>query len=267
MSNLTDAIPQFMGARIRRREDPALIKGQGKYVADIRLEGLLHTAILRSPYAHANIRSIDTAAAKAMEGVVAILTGAEINPQVIGALPMVVGLDDYEVKKNPPHYLLTEDKVRHVGDPVAVVVAESAYLAADALEAILVDYEPLPVVTSYEAAVAEGAPLLHENGHDNVAYKQTMGSGDVDAAFAAAETVIELTLVNQRLIPNAMEPRAVTAGYEADSDSLTVWSTTQIPHALRDDLVNMLGMPPEQVRVIAPEVGGGFGAKGNIYGE
>jgi carbon-monoxide dehydrogenase large subunit len=267
MPNLTNAIPQFMGARIRRREDPALISGQGKYVADIRLEGLLHAAILRSPYAHANIRSIDTAAAKAMPGVVAVLTGAEINPHVIGALPMVVGLDDYEVKKNPPHYLLTKDKVRHVGDPVAVVVAESAYLAADALEAIMVDYEPLPVVTSYEAALAEGAPLLHEDGDDNVAYKQSMGSGDVDAAFAQAGAVIELTLVNQRLIPNAMEPRAVTAGYQADSGSLTVWSTTQIPHALRDDLVTMLGMPPEQVRVIAPEVGGGFGAKGNIYGE
>jgi carbon-monoxide dehydrogenase large subunit len=106
MPNLTDAIPQFMGARIRRREDPVLISGQGKYVADIRLDGLLHAAILRSPYAHAKILSIDTTAAKAMEGVVAVLTGAELNPQVIGALPMVIGLDDYEEKRHPPHYLL-----------------------------------------------------------------------------------------------------------------------------------------------------------------
>ncbi len=261
-------VPQFMGVRVRRREDPALITGQGKYVADIHLDGLLYMAVLRSPYAHANILSIDTRNAEAVSGVVAVFTGADINPHLARPLPMIIGIDtddDFKEKQNPPRYPLTTDKVRHVGDPVAVVIAEDPYIAADALDTIFVDYEPLDTVTAPEAALAEDAPAIH--GDSNLAYRWFKEGGDVEAAFAKADTVVELRLVNQRLIPSAMEPRAVTASYDPTTESFTVWSTTQIPHGLRGALAGIFDLPEAQFRVIAPEVGGGFGAKGVTYNE
>jgi carbon-monoxide dehydrogenase large subunit len=259
-------IPQFMGVRIKRREDPALITGQGKYVGDIQLENLLHMAVLRSPYAHVRIRRIDTSRAKAMAGVVAVLTGNDVNPYLAKPLPMVIGADaNFAEMKTPAHPVLTTDKARHVGDPVAVVVAEDPYIAADALEAIVVDYEPLPAVTDPEAALAASAPVIHEG--NNRALEWRSGAGDVDTAFAEADTVVELRIHNQRLIPTAMEPRAVTASYDAETESFTVWSSTQIPHGLREDLAGILDVPEEKIRSIAPEVGGGFGAKSNVYSE
>ncbi len=267
MSTRAD-IPQFIGARIRRREDPALITGQGQYTADLQLEGMVYMAVLRSPYAHARILSINAETARSLPGILAVITAADIAPHLAKPLPMVVGMGEaYSEKKLPVRYPLCADKVRHVGDPVLSVVAESPYLAADALETISVAYEPLPAVTNPEVALTESAPVLHEEYNDNLAFRWSGAGGDVEAAFALADTVLELRVVNHRLIPNAMEPRAVVARYEVESDSLTMWSTTQIPHDLRNDVAQILALPEQKLRVIAPEVGGGFGAKGNVYGE
>jgi len=260
---------QFIGAPVKRREDPALITGQGQYVADISLDGMLHMKVVRSPYAHAKILRIATVGAELMPGVAAIFTGADVNPHLAQPLPMDVGMKSrkYSDVKQPGHYPLATGKVLHVGDPVAVVVAETAYQAADAAEMIWVDYEPLPAVVEPEAALVPDAPVLHEAWSDNVAFRWTDEGGDVDAAFAQADTVVELRLVNQRLIPNAMEPRAVVARYDETSASLTLWTTTQIPHKVKNAVAATLTLAPDQVRVIAPDVGGGFGAKANIYGE
>ena len=264
----TTGIPQFLGVRIKRREDPALLTGQGKYVADIHLENMLYMAVVRSPYAHARILSIDTSAAEAMPGVVAVLVGEDINPHMAQPLPMVIPIEkEFPESKNPRRYPLTTGKVRHMGDPVAVVLAESSYVAADAVEAVYVDYDPLPVVVTPEGAMAEDAPVLHEAWNDNIAYRWHKEGGDVDAAFANADKIIEFRLVNQRVIPNAIEPRAFLADFDPATESLTVWATTQIPHGVKEHLVELLELPPEKVRVIAPEVGGGFGAKGNFYNE
>ena len=260
---------QAMGVRIRRREDPALITGQGKYVADIQLENMAYLAVVRSPHAHARINSIDASAALEMPGVVTVLTGAELNAQLVRKLPMGIEVqtDKYTSQQDATRYPLATDKVRYVGDPVAIVVAESKYIAADAAEAVFVDYVPLPTVTDPEAALAPDAPLLHESWGSNLAFRWADGGGDVDGALANAEKVVELRIRNQRLIPNAMEPRAATANYDAANDLVTLWTTTQIPHGVQDEVSAMFGWPKEKMRVIAPEVGGGFGAKLNIYSE
>lgn len=265
----TAAIPQFMGVRIRRREDPALITGEGKYTGDLQLEGMLFMAVVRSPYPHARVRSIDTSAAKAMPGVVAVLTGAELNPQMANVLPVVAPAagPGYRDGHETPRMVLATDKVRCVGDPLAVVVAENRYLAADAADAVMVDYEPLPGVSDPEQALVPGAPLLYEAWGTNQAFRWQNSGGDVDAAFANAEKVVELRLVNQRLIPSAMEPRAVVAKYDQTTDELTIWTSTQIPHGIKNEVAPVLGIEPAKIRVIAPEVGGGFGAKSNVYAE
>lgn len=263
----TLAAPQFMGVRIKRREDPNLITGQGKYTGDIQLDNMLHMAVLRSPYAHARIQSIDVSAAKAMPGVVDVLTGADINSQLSGPLPMTIAFDAaYSNSHEIAHHVLTEGKVRHVGDPIAVVVAESPYEAADALDAIDVRYQPLAAVADPEKALAEGAPLIHDELGTNLAF-QWAGGNDVADAFAQAEHVTELRIVNQRLIPSAMEPRAVTANYDAATGGITIWTSTQVPHAVKDEVAKILGVDAENIRAIAPEVGGGFGAKSNQFSE
>lgn len=181
---------------------------------------------------------------------------------------MVIAMGDaFSVKKNPKHYPLTTDKARHVGDPVAILVAEDPYIAADAVRAIIVEYDPLPVVVDAEAALKADAPLVHDEWEDNLAFRWSTSGGDVEAAFAQAETVVEYRFVNQRLIGNAIEPRGVLADYNPQTESLTVWASTQIPHFVQSCLAGILGMPKEKVRVITPEVGGGFGVKGNVYGE
>jgi carbon-monoxide dehydrogenase large subunit len=263
------AIPQFMGVRIKRREDPALITGQGKYTGDIYLEEMVYMAVVRSPYAHARINRIDTSAAKAMSGVLGVFTGVDINPHLSGPLPMDIEMQglEYAEQRDARRYPLSMGKVRHVGDPVAVVVAESTYAAADAVDAVVVDYEPLPTIVDPEAALAGDAPLLYEDWGTNLAFRWLKAAGDVERAFAKAEKVVELRIANQRLLPSAMEPRAVTASYDAGQQQFTIWTSTQIPHNVQREVAKLLGVPKEQVRVIAPEVGGGFGAKGNIYGE
>ncbi len=263
-------IPQFMGVHVRRREDPALITGKGQYTADIQLEGALSVAFVRSPYAHAKILSIDSSDAVAMEGVVAVLTGADINPQLKGTVPSGMPVSDppYSEGKWPSRYPLATGKVLFVGEPVAVVVATDPYTAVDALEAIFVDYDPLPAVIDPEDALAEDAPLLHEDLDNNLAFRWgPIGDENISAIFDEAAHTIELRIENQRLIANAMEPRAAQASYDADAASFTVWSTTQAPHTLRDTLAGILDVAPDQVRAIAPEVGGGFGIKAPVYNE
>ncbi len=265
--NTQPPIPKFIGARVTRREDPALITGAGKYVADFALDGMLHMALVRSPYAHARVLGIDTSIAQGMPGVVAVLTAVSIHPHLQRPIPMVAGMGRrYRDAKKPERYPLATDKVRHVGEPVAVVLAETPYQAADAAEAVLVDYEPLPVVIDPQTAVSETTTLLHEQWSDNIAFRWESGA-EISAVFQQAEVVTELSLVNQRVIAHAMEPRAVLATYETTSHSYTVWASTQIPHGFREDIAPVLGVPTAQLRVIAPEVGGGFGVKANFYSE
>ena len=256
-------ISKFVGARIKRREDPNLIRGLGQYVDDVKLPDMLHAAILRSPYAHAKINRIDTDAACQYPGVVAVFTGAELRDQ-IGTLPTTA---DNPTLRIPKHYVLAVDKVCYLGEGVAAVVAEDRYRARDALDLIHVEYEPLAVVTDPEQALAPGSPVIHSEWSDNVAFRWEQKQGDVEKAFQQAHKVVTQKLVHQRLAPNAIETRGVVARYLAAEKKLTVWSSTQIPHLLKTHLAHMLNLPENQVRVIAPDVGGGFGSKLNVYAE
>ena len=256
-------ISKFVGARIKRREDPNLIRGLGQYVDDVKLPDMLHAAILRSPYAHAKINRIDTDAACQYPGVVAVFTGAELRDQ-IGTLPTTA---ENPTLRIPKHYVLAVDKVCYLGEGVAAVVAEDRYRARDALDLIHVEYEPLAVVTDPEQALAPGSPVIHSEWSDNVAFRWEQKQGDVEKAFQQAHKVVTQKLVHQRLAPNAIETRGVVARYLAAEKKLTVWSSTQIPHLLKTHLAHMLNLPENQVRVIAPDVGGGFGSKLNVYAE
>jgi len=256
-------VSKFVGAKVKRREDPDLIRGLGQYVDDVKLQDMVYAAVLRSPHAHAKIKSIDTAEARQRAGVVAVLTGADIRDQ-IGILPTTA---DNPTLRIPNHYVLAVDKVCYVGEGVAVVAAEDRYLAADALEVIEVEYEPLAAVTDPEKALAPGAPAIHAQWPDNLAFTWEQSQGDIDQAFTQADRIVKQKLVHQRLAPIAIETRGVVARYDAGEKRLTVWSSTQIPHLLRTHLAKMLNLPEERVRVIAPEVGGGFGSKLNVYAE
>ncbi len=259
----TDTATKILGARIRRREDPRLITGAGIYTDDLHLPGMAYMALLRSPYGHARINSIDTSQAKAVPGVVTVLTGKELAGK-IGNVPTAWLLPDTKI---PPHPPLASDEVHFSGDAVALVVAESRDAARDALDKINVEYERLPVVVNMEEAIKPGATQLHENAPNNIAFQWGVGGGDADAALASAEVRISQRLINQRLIPNAIEPRAVLAQYSPGLADMTVWSTTQVPYFLRLFIAALVGLNEARVRVIAPEVGGGFGAKLNVYPE
>jgi carbon-monoxide dehydrogenase large subunit len=253
---------KFVGQRVKRTEDPRLIKGLAHYVDDIRLPDTLHVAFLRSMYAHARITNIDTSEALNAPGVVAIYTGRDLGEK-IGAVPCASALPEL---KTPEHRPLASDKVYFVGHPIAAIVATDRYAARDAIDLIMVDYEELPVIVDPEEAAKGGAPI-HEKFGDNIAYKLTAGEGDVDAAFASSDHVIKQRIVNQRLAPVAMEPRGVLARYFPGEEELTLWSSTQIPHLMRTQVALMIGIPENKLRVITPEVGGGFGSKLNVYAE
>jgi carbon-monoxide dehydrogenase large subunit len=253
--------PRYMGQRIRRREDPRLITGSSTYVDDLKLPGALYMAVARSPHAHARLKRVNVEGARSLPGVVAAVTAADIAEAVTGPLPLEVDMSMFPGANIPKRGPLATDKVRYVGDPVAALVATGRYLAKDALEQVEADYEPLSVATDAEQALADGAPLLFEEFGTNRATHTTQQGGDVDSAFAQADRVVKLRLVNQRLFPTAMEPRAAAAEYHAGTGALTFWSSTQAPHALRTKLSQVLGLPENQLRVIAPEVGGGFGNK------
>jgi len=265
----TPVLPKLVGQRVKRREDPRLIQGRGTYVDDVKIAGMRHLAFKRSDVAHGRIRSIDTRAAEALDGVEAVFTGAQIARFLA---PMPIGTPF----PSPEHRAVAVDVVRFVGDPVAVVVACDRYVARDAADAVAVDYDPLPAVVDPEMT---GEPaLLHADFPNNVALgplpagtgvgrKGAVDDTAVDAAFEAADVVIAQRMVNQRLAPSSIEARGVVAHYEPGREALTIWSSSQNPHILRTFVAQMLGLGQDRVRAIAPEVGGGFGAKINVYGE
>jgi carbon-monoxide dehydrogenase large subunit len=250
---------RVFGSGIRRREDPRLLTGTARYTADFVLPGMAHAAILRSFHGHARVRGIDTSRAKSAPGVVAVFTGADVDG-ALQPIPCAWLVPNADLKVAPYRAMAT-DVVRYVGDAVAVVVAESDYQAHDALELIEVDYEPLPAVVDPQKATAPDAPQLHAEAPGNVAFHWTVAGGDVDAAFSSADVVIRDRIIQQRLIPTAMEPRGAVAQFTPATGELTLWNTTQNPHIARFILSAVTGVPEDRLRVVAPEVGGGFGSK------
>ena len=255
---------RLFGKSIKRREDPRFITGRGRYTDDLKLAGMTYAAFVRSPHARARVRKIDVATAKAPPGVVAIFTGKDMTG--VNSLPCGWLLPELKI---PPHPPLASDVAQYVGDPVAVVIADSQEAALDAAEAVQVDWEPLPSVTSTEKAAGPGSPKIHEVAPNNVAFRWQIGdAAATDAAFKSAATVVRKHIVNQRLVANAMEPRACVARYDDATDELTLWVTSQNPHVHRLLMTAfVLGIPEHKVRVIAPDVGGGFGSKIFLYNE
>jgi carbon-monoxide dehydrogenase large subunit len=263
-------LPKLVGQRVKRREDPRLIQGRGTYVDDIKIAGMQYLVFKRSDVAHGRIVSVDTSAARAMDGVEAVFTGAEIAKFV---RPMPIGTPF----PAPEHRSVAIDVVRYVGEPVAVVVGRDRYVARDAADAIDVVYETLPAVVDPEVGMTGQPTVIHQAFPNNIAVNAIPGGTGVsrngvddsaiNKAFADADVVISQRMLNQRLAPSAMEPRGVVAHYEPGKGTLTIWSSTQNPHMLRSYIATMNGLGEDQVRAIAPEVGGAFGAKTNIYGE
>src|SRR5262245_25229153 len=233
---------RIFGSAIKRREDPRLITGQGKFTDDFVLPGLLHLAVVRSPYAHARIRKIDPSVAKKRPGVLGVFTGQDMKDAGFGVIPCAWVIPNSEAK-TPTYPPIAIDVVRYVGNAVAIVVADDRYRAQDAAEAVRVDYEPLPAVVDAEKSARSGAPLLHSDVPGNQAFHWKVAGGDVDAAFKAADVVVKDRILNQRLIPNAMEPRAALAQYTPASGELTLWVTTQNPHIVRFLLSLDTGIP------------------------
>ena len=260
-----------IGVAVRRKEDQRFITGKGHYTDDINRPGQTYAYFLRSPHAHAKIKSIDTKAAAAAPGVVAVLTGTELAADKIGNLicGWMIHSKDGSPMKMSAHPALAGGKANHVGDAVAVVIAETLAQARDASEKIKVDYEVLPAVADPAAAQKPGAPQIHDVAPNNTIYQWHLGDPKaVEAAFKAAKHVTKLDIVNNRLAPNAMEPRVAIAEYDSGTGQLTLWNTSQNPHVARLVIAAFVGMAPEhKLRVIAPDVGGGFGSKIFIYPE
>ena len=260
-----------IGASVRRKEDFRFLTGQGRYTDDINRPGQLYAFFVRSPHAHAQIKGVNKAAAEAAEGVRAVFTGADMEADNVGSLPCgwVVTDRHGEAHKAPPHFPLARDKARYVGDHVAVVVAESYAAAKAAAELVEVDYGELPAAAETGKARDADAPLVHDDAPGNLCYDWVLGDeAEADAAFANAHHVTKIDLVNNRLIPNAMEPRAAIGDYDAGTDSYTLYSTSQNPHLLKLILCAfVLGISENKLRVIAPDVGGGFGSKIFCYAE
>jgi aerobic carbon-monoxide dehydrogenase large subunit len=258
------ATARLLGASIKRREDPRFITGKGNYTDDLKLAGMTHAVFVRSPHANAKIRKIDTTKAAKMPGVVAIFTGKDLAG--VNSLPCGWLLPELKI---PPHMPLAIDAARYVGDPVAIVIAESQSAASDGAEAVEVDWEVLPSVTSTEKAAAKGSPQIHEVAPGNVAFTWQIGdAAATDTAFKSAAVTVKKRIVNQRLVANPMEPRACVARYDEATGDWTLWVTSQNPHVHRLLMTAfVLGIPEHKVRVIAPDVGGGFGSKIFLYNE
>jgi carbon-monoxide dehydrogenase large subunit len=261
----------LIGARIQRKEDYRFLTGAGQYTDDVTLPGQAHAAFVRSPHAHAKIKSINTAKAKAAKGVLAVYTGDDVAAAKLGGLPCGWLITDVngQPMKEPPHPVLAQGKARYVGDQVALVVAETQSQARDAAELVEVDYEALPAVVDAVKARAKGAPVLHDIAPDNTCYVWALGDkGAVDAAFAKAAHVTKLEFVNNRLIPNAIEPRAANGSYSRADDSYTLYVANQNPHVERLLMTAfVMGLPEHKVRVVSGDVGGGFGSKIYLYAE
>src|SRR5438132_947021 len=262
MATTTTKTETFVGKRVRRREDPRLITGTATYVEDIQMPGMHYAVILRSPHAAARIRSIKAKQAEAASGVVCVFTGKDTKG--VGVVPCGIAMPDLRV---PQHNILATDRVYFVGHPVAVVVARDRYLARDAAELIEVDYDILPAVADPEKALAKGAPAVHPQWPDNVAFTYHQDGGNIDKAFAEADVVVKQRITSQRLVPMAMETRGVVAEWRGADRQLNLYTSTQIPHLVRTLVAGMLGLEENRMRVIAPEVGGGFGSKLNVYAE
>lgn len=260
-----------IGARVVRKEDKRFITGKGRYVDDIKLMGMTHAYFIRSPHAHAKVKGIDSSAALNMPGVVAVLTGQQLVDDKVGNLicGWAITSKDGSPMKMGAWPAMAPETVRFVGQAVAVVIAESKNLARDAAEAVVVDYEELPAVADMKAAIKAGAPQLHPEAPGNQVYDWVIGDeGATDAAFAKAANVVKLDVTNNRLAPNAMEPRAAIGDYDAAEEHFTLYTTSQNPHVARLVLSAFYNIAPEhKLRVIAPDVGGGFGSKIFIYPE
>ncbi len=262
---MTETARRYMGNSVPRKEDAALVTGRTNFVDEIHLPGMLHMALLRSPHAHAKITSIDASAAREHPGVVAVFTGEDFAEDWVVGIPC--GWPVTEDIKVPDHWPLAQGEVNHAGDGVAVVIAADRYTAQDALELIEVDYEPLPAVVDVEAALEPGAPLVHEQFGTNECYTWPLGTGDIEDAFSKADVVVRERYIQQRLIPSPIEPRGVVVTPEPAGDGFVVYTSTQVPHFVRDILGIMCGVPETKLRVVAPDVGGGFGSKLNVYAE
>ena len=238
---------KLVGKGIRRREDPRLLTGTATYVDDIQIPGMNHACIVRSPHAAAKIRSIDTKPALQIPGVIAVFTGPDVKD--VGPVPCGASLPGLRV---PDHRILAQDRVYYVGHAVAVVVASDKYIARDAADAIEVDYDPQPGVGDPELAMKAGAPLVHPEYGDNVAFRYHQEGGDVVKAFADADVVVKQRIISQRLIPTSMETRGVVANWNPGEKSMSIHTSTQIPHLARTLIACMLGMPENYLRLIAP---------------
>ncbi|TMB89495.1 MAG: xanthine dehydrogenase family protein molybdopterin-binding subunit, partial [Chloroflexi bacterium] len=253
-------MPPHIGRAVRRVEDERLITGRGRYAGDIKLDGTVHLAVSRSPLPHARIQAIDTAAAKAMPGVVAVWTASDL-PEI------APGLSDFGpsgiIQRGRP--ILNNEEVNYVGEAYAVVVAETAYQAHDAAEAIAGELDPLPGVGDVTTATADGAPKVHADMDNNTAHSSSTTFGDINAAFAPDSVTAKIRLSTSRVAGAAMEPRAVTASYE--DGGIKVWTSTQNVFGVKGAIASILGIPEAKVRVLAEDVGGGFGAKGSVFPE
>ena len=255
----------YIGSPVARKEDPELLTGQARFVDDIAIAGMVWMAVVRSPYAHARITSVDLTAAREAEGVVAAFSGADLADQWAGGLPCAWPVT--EDIKLATHWPLAVDKARYAGDGVAVVIADSRALAKDAAELVQVDYEPLPAVSDVEAALGDDAPILHDDLGTNHCYTWKLEAGESERLFAEAAVTVKERYYQNRLIPNAIEPRGVIVQPVPTQGEYTMWSATQIPHILRTTLTLVTGIPEAKLRIIAPDVGGGFGSKLNVYAE
>jgi len=263
---------KYFGAAVKRREDPRFLRGEARYVDDVKLPGMLHAAFLRSPHAHARIVGLRTDAATALPGVVRVFTFADLErwmkplPLFGAAPPGLAAAIRFDIRQ-APQYALCKDRARHVGEIVAMVLADSRARAEDAAERIEVDWEPLPAVLDMRAATGPGAPLLHPEWGTNVAIAFSHGIGDADAAFAAADVRIGETFHTQRYVGMPIETRGVVAAWDRRDGTLTTWNSTQVSHFVQQGLTVALGLPPHKIRVIAPDLGGGFGTKASGYAE
>jgi aerobic carbon-monoxide dehydrogenase large subunit len=259
----------LVGQRIKRKEDPRLITGTATYLDDIKLPGMHHACIVRSPYAAAEILSVDVRAARETKGVVAVYTGSDVRDiagvPTGGAMTTLAG--QWSELRVPDHKILAQDRVYFVGHPVAVVVAQDRYTARDAADRIEVEYRPTEAVADAEKALEPGSPAVHPQWPDNVAFTYTQENGEVERAFAEADVVLRQRIVSPRLVAAPMEPRGVIADYKSGDKALTLYSSTQIPHIVRSLMSAVMGLPDNRIRVIAPEIGGGFGCKADFYAE
>ncbi len=253
----------WVGTSLERYEDPELLRGKARYIADVTRPLMLHAAFVRSPYPHARILGVDASDALAVDGVVAVLTGADL-PADLGQQPCN---HLYHGQRDTPYFALVRDRARYVGEPVAVVVAESLYVAEDARELVVVDWEELPGVGDAEAAIAAGAPLLYDGWDDNVAATYEAEIGDVEAAIADADVVVTERFEIGRLFACPLEGRGAVAEWDEGIGELTLWTSTQGPHIARDYLSWVLGLPEHRIRVLVPRIGGGFGGKFHFYPE